>query len=108
MRQPPPGGIIQGVDPFEMLELARRKLNLAEELAVEEPWITSPAIPDTASRGGSGAVEDDILGSFPEGHLSEWPKVLLPLGHTQEVVAGKLPRLAREARARVGEQDLGL
>src|SRR5829696_1049072 len=70
--------------------------------------LSSPAMPNTALRGGSGAVEEDILGPFPEGHLPEWPKVLLPLGHGQEVVAGELPRLALEARARVGEQDLGL
>ena len=53
-------------------------------------------------------VEDNILGPFPEGHLSERPKVLVPLDHGQEVVAGKLPRLALEMRARIGVQDLGL
>jgi hypothetical protein len=41
-------------------------------------------------------LEDYVLGSFPEGHLTEETQVLLSLGHGQEVVAGELSQLARE------------
>src|SRR5689334_10971319 len=56
---------------------------------------------------GLALLEADRLRALPEHLLAELRQLLAPLDDGQEVVAGELPRLAREARLAVREEDLG-
>src|SRR3954453_5591843 len=56
----------------------------------------------------SCALENDILGPFPEAQLSQRPEVLVTLGDRHEVVRGQLAKFALEHGAVVREQDLRL
>jgi hypothetical protein len=38
----------------------------------------------------SASREDDVLRTMPEGHLAQWPEVLVALDHGQEVLAREL------------------
>src|SRR5208282_3837570 len=56
----------------------------------------------------SEAVEFDVLRAVPQGQLAERVELVQALDDRQEMVAGKLARLAGEAHRAVGDQDLGL
>src|SRR3954451_16098292 len=56
----------------------------------------------------SGPVEHDVLGTFPQGLLTEGAQVLVALHDGEEVVAGELADDAREQAAAVRQEDLGL
>src|SRR5205807_6559477 len=64
----------------------------------------------TISRRGpdSRFGKADLLRALPEDLPAELAQVLVPVDDRREVVACELPRLAREVRVTIREQDLGL